>query len=1162
MAAPVVYKDVADASKLGFSGKLFSGKKFWVAQRVPARNQLLEDIKANGGEVVPLEKKADYLIADHFRRDAPPGSVSYEFVEKSIKQGELRDPQDHPAGPPLGEAREPGATHQPTKSGRAAYTAEEDRILYNWTRDAEARGDSVSGNEIYKKLGEKYPRHTWQSWRDRYLKQLRHRPPSAFKKPDNAPPSPPSDQPNERMPPAPSSFKPLEQQTSKKGQTTTAIKHDYSVHDLEITFDEEDWQELYAFADLIDSHRGTERYDSAWEEWAKSQGKTAEQWRQYFEKVVHPQWLRDTEYKRERIKRRVEKKHEVEEDVTPSQPIDEVFSQISQPEEEEEADSDFDERFEALISDNSNRGIPAGYRFYALEKKQQTLDAQPGRGATALHIHLLRQWNSLSEEEQAPYIAMGKRTATIALEQAKNSARTASLPRAVSPPAAQPESPESSVEVQGKSIKRSREAEEAEEQDEDIAASRSIKRRKSGSATPTNDGTLETSTEMFGTQEQPLEISSPESSQDMIQPEAAPGQTGQDMSDIAEDDEATMVELDEQSADKEVESIESDVFPDIDGSPQPPAGYETNLEDELPSNTPTPRATHQKELNFDIEAILASPTKDKFPQSFDLADDAKFRQELLFPTSQIPGSDASTQQSMEEYRRSLQEEDLAQPGYSQYQPAPLRLSSSPAPSIASSNSTNSGDPDPPLNAKEIIEFYDEQNAQGYPNDFISAALKRTGLRPELAVKVLDAWKEGKPLPNERGIWSKEDDADVESGDGLALAKLYRKHTTDGWGGVTERMGRSVNDVKKHSKQAVTEIIAAAENVNDKLRDHAEYIARRKKKWDAGKNVEGRDLEERTMEELQLKVDEATAKLEESMRAVIDSGIAAQRIDETLEWLKTNAPTTLDQEYRTQMTQREMLRQSQSQVDSQRRRTQNVDGDGDTEMDNGPTPGPTPLDGSRIALTGASELFASRMQRQKDVYTSLSLTARYARNNDYRDFKRIVHDAKYGDDGPVLGHEDAWFTESGSPAPGITDSTQRGEFDDDDIVVDRANISTRCPITYQQFKEPYSSSKCPHTFEKNAILEMIRRGPHRIGQQKAVDCPVTGCNQMLTENDVSSNKVLIRKIRRMQEAELAEAEESSDDEIQASRSDMPTQLAPSSNAGNEAEASDSDGEISA
>jgi hypothetical protein len=166
------------------------------------------------------------------------------------------------------------------------------------------------------------------------------------------------------------------------------------------------------------------------------------------------------------------------------------------------------------------------------------------------------------------------------------------------------------------------------------------------------------------------------------------------------------------------------------------------------------------------------------------------------------------------------------------------------------------------------------------------------------------------------------------------------------------------------------------------------------------------------------------------------------------------------------------------------------------MDDGPTPGPTPLDGSRVALTGASELFAARIQREKDAYTARSHTSRYARNNDYRDFKRTVHDAKFGDDGPVLGHEDTWFTESGSPAPGITDTTQRGEFDDDDdIVVDRATVSTRCPITYQQFKEPYSSNKCPHTFEKNAILDMIRKGPHRVDGQKAVECPVNGCDKV-------------------------------------------------------------------
>jgi hypothetical protein len=141
MAAPTVFEDVAEGFGLDGVGQLFADLKFWVAQRVPSRNRLLDDIKANGGE-----------IADHFRKDCPPGTISYEFVEKSIQEGQLRDPEDHRAGPPLGESREPGAINRPTKGGRAAYDAEEDRILYKWVRDCEANGGLSSGNEIYKQL--------------------------------------------------------------------------------------------------------------------------------------------------------------------------------------------------------------------------------------------------------------------------------------------------------------------------------------------------------------------------------------------------------------------------------------------------------------------------------------------------------------------------------------------------------------------------------------------------------------------------------------------------------------------------------------------------------------------------------------------------------------------------------------------------------------------------------------------------------------------------------------------------------------------------------------------------------------------------------------------------------------------------------------------------
>lgn len=312
--------------------------------------------------------------------------------------------------------------------------------------------------------------------------------------------------------------------------------------------------------------------------------------------------------------------------------------------------------------------------------------------------------------------------------------------------------------------------------------------------------------------------------------------------------------------------------------------------------------------------------------------------------------------------------------------------------------------------------------------------------------------------------------------------------------LRQLQNRHLPDVRRHNKQALEAVTSTAGIVNDMFREQSEYMSRRQKKWDAGKSLDDREDEETAMRELEAKVEEHNIKLEESMRAVIDSGFAEQRITETLDWLRQNAPRQLEDEYTTQMTQR--ATQRQTQAESQRRREEDNEDGSDVDMDDGPTPGPTPLDGTRVALTGVSELFTDRQQRKKDTYTSSSLTARYARNNEYRDFKRLVHDAKYGDNGPPLGHEDTWFTETGSPAPGIT-NTQRGDFDDDDdIIMDKATISTRCPVTFQQYKEPYTSTKCPHTFEKNAILDMIRTSTHMAsGGKKAVECPVTGCNQV-------------------------------------------------------------------
>jgi hypothetical protein len=164
-----------------------------------------------------------------------------------------------------------------------------------------------------------------QSWRNRYRNTLQFRPPSTFNIPDNAPPSPPSDSARDPAP-VPSSSrqrkeaKPADTAPKSTSKTTegggpkkkesggdkaeeTEIS-DYTLEQLAKMFNTKEWEELYAFVDIIEAMSGTDDFNDAWEQWADSQAnQTAEQWRQYYHKVVRPQWERDPDWKRKQIKK-------------------------------------------------------------------------------------------------------------------------------------------------------------------------------------------------------------------------------------------------------------------------------------------------------------------------------------------------------------------------------------------------------------------------------------------------------------------------------------------------------------------------------------------------------------------------------------------------------------------------------------------------------------------------------------------------------------------------------------------------------------------------------------------------------------------------------------------------------------------------------------------
>lgn len=134
---------------------------------------------------------------------------------------------------------------------------------------------------------------------------------------------------------------------------------------------------------------------------------------------------------------------------------------------------------------------------------------------------------------------------------------------------------------------------------------------------------------------------------------------------------------------------------------------------------------------------------------------------------------------------------------------------------------------------------------------------------------------------------------------------------------------------------------------------------------------------------------------------------------------------------------------------------------------------------------------------------LTVSRSYASHNNYIGFKRTVHDALHPEDeAPPMPHASTWFPTSPTSAPNTATRTRvrakaRRLTEEQELAIAREKISIRCPLTLLPFRDPVTSSKCPHSFEKEAILDMIEQSDARIGGTgrrgdkgvKAVQCPV-------------------------------------------------------------------------
>ena len=290
----------------------------------------------------------------------------------------------------------------------------------------------------------------------------------------------------------------------------------------------------------------------------------------------------------------------------------------------------------------------------------------------------------------------------------------------------------------------------------------------------------------------------------------------------------------------------------------------------------------------------------------------------------------------------------------------------------------------------------------------------------------------------------------------------------------------LDSLKSRLRAANHHLTESAAEINDRYQDkHAQHEKRKAKRAVALSSQESNEEAERELDEMRLATEEMTARLEAGVRKVIDSGEQVKGVEEALRELDANITAGRGVVASTQST----LGASQF-IQSKRRRGDVEDDDEDEEMGE-----------------GAVQVLKQKIWGHQAAYQASSMTDRYASHNDYVGFKKIVHDAHYPDEeAPPMPHASTWFGEAAGTQSSSNGGPRETQPDsDDDLIMASERISVKCPITLTEMKDPVSSTKCPHNFEKQAILEMISTsdlrvgGDGRRGGEKAMRCPVGGCD---------------------------------------------------------------------
>jgi Zinc-finger of the MIZ type in Nse subunit len=363
----------------------------------------------------------------------------------------------------------------------------------------------------------------------------------------------------------------------------------------------------------------------------------------------------------------------------------------------------------------------------------------------------------------------------------------------------------------------------------------------------------------------------------------------------------------------------------------------------------------------------------------------------------------------------------------------------------------------------------------------------------------------------------------------ALADLQRQQK------ITKRLVHHLN-------QAADQLATVAPQLNDRGTNYdVEY---RKKRRRAEANDEEEDLYAKSAcGEFQTKLQDLTRTIDNRIRIVVDDQIWVDGLPEIMTRVARKAEAVA--------------------AASQRPNPQN-DGEEADELATAYPPAPAAEETPSTLIKKAAEDVAAD-------WTAKTLTERYSQHNTYIAFYRGVYDAKNpGEDAPPIPHHSLWFAneEDTNPsyvAPGTqtkrprrrpapsNEATAASDPNSSDLEIASEKISIKCPITYLPFTSPVTSTKCPHSFDKPAILSMFsltktslpltdaqtaelaqitnhqarvrRAAEFRV---KTVPCPV--CTIPLSEADLKPDPLLLRKVQRIQAAEARAREEAANSDL--------------------------------